>query len=461
MRLMIDGGGYATAATSFAEANAVAALQHDHLVDALGGCAGMAGHDPVAVEFAAAYDDAAAAALAGYADLVTALATLGHLTEASLARHDDAERASLIPGSVVYEGGSLTPGSYASVLRATPPSSLAADATSLAPAQEWVLDQLEGIFLPSGDPAALRAAAQSWRTAAAGLTSLTGYADTATRGLQQQLSPEIPLALGAVADVSDGITDLATQYSALAEACDSFAANVEARREELLALLEELVQMAVEGALVSLGVGLLTGGLGAGASGTAFAARLAARYPRFAAAVTLFRTVAEETAVALRAARDALALRRARFVKYLTARIALRGERGAADFSAFLGRGFLGRHRPVGHLLEKHVGRTHAQLAERFASRHPPSFSSTFDDERHAEKVVRAVLRKHSADIRAWMRSDRYKLPINTGLGYRTGVSMAPDGTVADVTGVRLVLVRDENMREGWRILTGFPQPWS
>ena len=344
MRLMIDGGGYATAATAFAEANAVAAMQHDALVGALGRYAGMAGHDAVAAEFAAAYDEAAGEALAGYADLVTALATLGHLTEASLSRHHAAEQASIIPGAVVYEGGSLAPGSYASVLRATPPTSLGGDATSLAPAQEWLLDQLEGIFWPSADTDALRAAANTWRHAADGLIRLTDYADTATRGLEQQLSPEIPLALDAVADVAAGTTDLATQFAALGDACDSFAANVEARREELLALLGELMEIAVEGALISIAAGVITGGTGAGAAGAAAAAKIAARYPRFAAVIALFRSVTSSATAALRAVREALALRRARFVKYLTARIALRGERGAAEFSAYFRSGFLRGH---------------------------------------------------------------------------------------------------------------------
>jgi hypothetical protein len=453
---MIDGGGYATAATAFAEANAVAAMQHDHLVGALGGSAGMAGHDPVAAEFAAAYDDAATEALAGYADLVTALANLGHLTEASLARHLDAERASFVPGSVVYDGGSLVPGTYASVLRATPPAALGTDATSLAsPAQEWVLDQLEGIFLPSGDPGALRAAAQSWRTAATGLTSLTGYADTATRGLEQQLSPEIPLALDAVADLSAGIADLAAQYAALADACDAFAANVEARRDELVGLLEELVEMAVEGALVSVGVGLLTGGIGAGASGTAFAARLAARYPRFAAVVALFRSVAAETTAALHAVRDALALRRARLVRYLTARIALRGERGTLGVPSAWRR--LRRWEDAGgHLTAKHIGRSDRSILRAAAELPAGKSISTFTDGETAVRAIDLTCSRHAATLEKWLEGSGALLRLEQRCPDVVGRIATHGDGVRDGTVARVILRRAPELPEGFRVHTAY-----
>ncbi|MFC5177901.1 RNase A-like domain-containing protein [Nocardioides taihuensis] len=453
---MIDGGGYATAATAFAEANAVAAMQYDGVVGALGRYAGMAGHDAVAADFAAAYDGAAWEALAGYADLVIALATLGHLTEASLSRHHAAEQASIIPGAVVYEGGTLAPGSYASVLRATPPTSLGGDATSLAPAQEWLLDQLEGIFWPSADTDALRAAANTWRHAGDGLARLADYADTATRGLEGQLSPEIPLALDAVADVAAGTTDLATQFAALGDACDSFAANVEARREELLALLAELMEIAVEGALISIAAGVITGGTGAGAAGSATAAKIAARYPRFAAVIALFCSLTSSATAALRAVREALALRRARFVKYLTARIALRGERGAIDLSSSAWRRIRAWDSAGSHLMERHIGKTDAQLLERLSKRPDLDAASSFDSEHQAVRAINQVIGMNQPRVQKWMSGNGSTIELEGDCGFVAGRIAAQSGSISPGTFIRVVLRRDAGFAEGFRPHTAY-----
>ena len=183
MRLVIDRAGYDTAAEAFASANHVAALQYVSLVGRLDSCAAMAGDDSTSTEFAAAYDEAAAEAVAAYADLVPAFANLGRLTERSGANHRAANANSIIAGAVVYDGRSLPEGDYASVLPATPPSSLGGDSPSLSSEANWILDHIQGFVWPNADTDRLRSAAQAWRTAAEGVEGLATQCDDAAAAL--------------------------------------------------------------------------------------------------------------------------------------------------------------------------------------------------------------------------------------------------------------------------------------
>ncbi len=263
MRLSIDGGGYATAATAFADANQVSALQHDSLTGKLGSYAAMAGDDATSADFARAYDDTAGEAVRALSDLVTAFANLGRLTEQSLANHRNANTASIIAGSTVYDGTSLPEVGYVSVLPATVPSSLGGDPPSLSFQENWILDHVEGFVWPNADTARLRDAAHLWRSAAEGLDHLTTYCDAAVRGFESQQSPEIPVAIEATTSLRRTIDDLATQYAALAASCESYALEVDAAHERTRALLREVLAMVVEGVIISVAIGLISAGAGA------------------------------------------------------------------------------------------------------------------------------------------------------------------------------------------------------
>ena len=202
MRLAVDGGGYATAASAFTDANHVAALQYDALTGKLAGYAAMAGDDSTSTDFAAAYDESAREAVAALADLVDSFASLGQLTQASLANHRRANAASVMGGATVYEGETLPEDGYVAVLPSIPPSSLGGDPPALSPEANWILDHIEGFAWPNADTDRLRDAAQTWRTAAEGLDELRGYCRAAVRGLSAQQSPEIPIAIAAIDELS-------------------------------------------------------------------------------------------------------------------------------------------------------------------------------------------------------------------------------------------------------------------
>ena len=107
--------------------------------------------------------------------------------------------------------------------------------------------------------------------------------------VEAQHSPEVPLAVDALTDLTTLIADVAWQLSGLATACEEYADAVEAARDRTRALLAEVAQMIVEGAAISVIVTGLTGGLGGGATAAAAAARVRSQAPRFYALLTALR----------------------------------------------------------------------------------------------------------------------------------------------------------------------------
>ena len=462
MLLSIDGGSYATAATAFADANQVAALLHDSLTGKLGACAAMAGDDSTAADFATAYDTAAIEGVRALGDLVDAFATLGRLTEQSLANHRHANAASvlsdtLVPGATVYEGTTLPETGYVTVLPATPPSSLGGDPPGLSFEENWILDRVEGFVWPNADTARLRDAAHLWRTTAEGLDQLAAYCDTAARGFGSQRSPEIPVALEATTALRATIDDLATQYAALATSCESYAAEVDTAHERTRALLREVLTMVVEGILVSVAIGLISAGAGAVIGAGSVVARVAAQSPRFVAILTTLRAAAATSAHSIHATRTNLHAIRARLDRYLG--LPARNEAGHLRFLPDRwGPGFLTRHqRGGGHPISTHVAQSRRDLALRFGDPRPPPFASTFPDQATAESAILAVLRRHSERIDSWLVSTQDRL-ILEGSGTKTiGSVMDPAGNVAEVTGVRIVLDRAPTLPDGLLIKTAYP----
>ncbi|UUZ60532.1 hypothetical protein [Nocardioides sp. B-3] len=157
--------------------------------------------------------------------------------------------------------------------------------------------------------------------------NLDRYCDLAVTFLERQVSPEIPLAIAALDELRGLIRDTADELAAMGTSCEEYAEAVRATHQRTLDLLAEIGRMVVEGAAISLIVGGLTGGLGAGAAGTAAVARIAARAPRFHALLTTLRVTVTASATRIRVAREGLDVARARFQTFARARV--RSERGA------------------------------------------------------------------------------------------------------------------------------------
>lgn len=459
MRVAVETGGFTSAADACRTANQVAALVCESLAGKLGGFGGMAGDDATSAEFAASYDDGARQALDTLTGLTHAFIGLGRLLTASGANHRDAEAASAAVSA--YTGGSLHADDYVRVSPAPPPSSLGANAVSLGTVETFIVDHIEGFVWPSADVDLLLGAATAWRRAGASVADLEAHCDIAAGFLEHQISPEIPLALSALDELRSLVGDTADALLAVGRACDEYAAAVQDTQDRTRALFAEIGQMVVEGAVISAVVAGITGGLGAGAAGTAALARISAQAPRFHALLTGLRATGSATAGRLRTARDGLGVVRTRAEKF--ARVRVRDERGEmrlpGGWRPGQRPGWLSRHEggaAAGHTIDKHVGKSVEDLLQRLRTSSLER-ASTFDDQVTAERWIAQALEAHADDIRAFEAGNRQRLRLFQYFGTRTGTTVSKDGSVTLPEGIRVVLQADPSMPNGWRILTAFP----
>ncbi|MFC4782857.1 RNase A-like domain-containing protein [Nocardioides sp. MAHUQ-72] len=467
MRLEVDGTGYETAAEAFVGGNQLAALWFDRLTGQLAGLGGMAGDDSTSQEFATAYDESAREAVAALADLVGSFTGLGHLTHAALTNHVRAEVRSVAAGSAVYDGGVLPDvgddRGYVVVLPSTPPTSLGATEPGLPWKVGWILDHLEGFVWPGADVDRLRSAAAAWRAAADGLVGLETHCDSAMRGFWRERSPEIPLAIDATHELRSTVRDLSAQYAALAAACEQYADQVEAKHQEILDAAMWVLEQIVEGVAISVALGVLTGGAGTAAGLSAVAAKVAAESPRFVAIVEALRAFTASIASTVRVSREGLKAARASLTKFkdaAAARSAARGEAGTLRLWWEREAGWLSRHEHSGsHTIQRHVGKTDEELLQRLARDSRPEFASTFSSQDSAEHAISRVLELKRQAIREWLDHGGSRRRLDATLDFVTGRSASRTGDVFEVTGLRVLLVRDASMPDGYRILTSFPQP--
>ncbi len=434
MILAVERDGYVDAATAFLEGNRAAADEHAALLAALSATAGMAGDDATAEPFARDYDGAAREAVAGLADVVGAFATLGRLTETSLANHAEAETRSILPGGVVSASClDLPAATYAAVLPASPPSSLGGDPPVLTAQEAWILDRIEGFVWPDADTARLRDAAALWRRTAGRLDALAGTCRIAGHALATQRSPEIPLALAAADDLATTIRDLAGSCAALGDHCAAHADAVDAAHAQLRTLLAEILRLVVEGLVVSAVLGALSAGTGAGVAIAAVAARVATYSPRFHAVLATLRALTTATAASVRRTHDALRLQRLRLERFL--RVPARNERGALALgNPRWGRGWLARHEHSGsHTLSKHVGKTVDELQDRLAStgmKAASSFRSAGRTRSESSSACCSSAPTRSALAGPWRRlpADRRLRQIDAGISVFKGGSTSGRG---------------------------------
>lgn len=461
MRITVECGGFTRAADACLTANQAAAVLTDSLAARLIHHAGMAGNDATSATFARAYDVGAGEAVAAMADLTHAFIGVGRLLVSTGVGHAAAEAAAAGLAVSAYAGGHLDD-SFVRVRPPAPPSSLGHQEPSLGVVDAWILDQVEGFVWPGADVGRLRTAASEWRRAATATADLADHVDAAIALVEQQRSPEVPLAVDALTDLGVLIGDTAWQLASLATACDDFADAVEDVRARTRALLAEVAQMVVEGAAISVVVAGLTGGLGGGAAAGAVAARIRTQAPRFTALLVSLRAAVATAAARLSRVAEDLASVRSRLERFL--RVPARGETGSmrhpAAWTAHNKPGWLGRHEtPPGHTIERHVGKTLDELAQRLAASPGLRRASTFDDQASAEHLIGSAIDRRQAEIREWLASTDHsrRLTITEDLGKPTGTTLLPDGSVSTPTSIRIVLFAEPHAPSGWRILTAFP----
>ena len=293
------------ASSYFEGGNRSAALVHDTLRRRLSDSGAMAGDASIAEEFASAYDESAASCLAAVGDLVDAFSACGRLTAATLANHGRAENRSLISGRTVFTGTPCVAG-YVAVLSCSLPSSLGGDLSGLPSWASWVLDQVEGFVWPDADTDRLRAAASAWRDASYQVADLSESCTSAIHSFSMLRSPEVPVAVEVTSGLADRCRAVGDQCATLARACDTYADHVDEQREAILDLVHDLLRDTV----IIQGLGIVLGGLTAGATAAGAAAlntaRIAAAAPRLLQIISTLRTLASTCAAPLRYAATAL-----------------------------------------------------------------------------------------------------------------------------------------------------------
>ena len=221
--------------------------------------------------------------------------------------------------------------------------------------------------------------------------------------------------------------------------------------------------MIVEGILISAAIGAITAGAGAAAGAGAVVARVAAQSPRFAAILNALRSAAATSSAAVRSSRLLLAGARGRLAKFANvakARSAARGEAGTIGPWGRWHRGWLAQHERLGgHTLQTHVSKPDDVLLQRLRDQPWIKRSSSFTDQAVAEDSIQALLRREQITIDDWLRSGHGNLRIEGIADGVVGRSADISGRVVDVRGLRVILTRDQDMSDAYRILTAFPQP--
>jgi hypothetical protein len=103
------------------------------------------------------------------------------------------------------------------------------------------------------------------------------------------------------------------------------------------------------------------------------------------------------------------------------------------------------------------VGKTIDDLIEQCA-KDKKRVASSFATEADAENLVGHVIAKHADEIRDWLsHGTRRALPLEVEFAQTTGTTVTSAGVVSHATGVRVVLIAKPGTRDGWQLLTAFP----
>jgi hypothetical protein len=290
------------AAEDFRIANGVAAQFCNGLSDALAGYGSMAGDDKTSEDFVAEYDGAAREAVGGIGDLVGALGGLARLLALTAANHRHANASSVYSANPPSYDGDQTdtlPDSTVSVTPPSPPSALGGDDPDTPQLWDMITDYLEGYAWPGADTGRLREAAGTWRSMGSILTNqITPYLDSAKSHLADQVSPEIPDALVVIADLRLQVEQLGFHCTALGDACEGYASQVEQVKETVRGIIEDLLWEIGITAVAAGVVSLFTAGIGAGGGAAIAATRLASAGRKIVLAFSAMKAATKAKAVA-------------------------------------------------------------------------------------------------------------------------------------------------------------------
>ncbi|MFG2196146.1 RNase A-like domain-containing protein [Streptomyces sp. NPDC048639] len=117
------------------------------------------------------------------------------------------------------------------------------------------------------------------------------------------------------------------------------------------------------------------------------------------------------------------------------------------------------------HTIDKHVGKTDTELRARLRDDPNIAGSSTFRDEADAQRFTDAAMLDKQSEVSRWLDGGKGSSKvIEVEFGEVTGRSLSREDFIRgsgphDVQSVRLVLRRDPDLADGFRIQTSFPTP--
>jgi len=111
-----------------------------------------------------------------------------------------------------------------------------------------------------------------------------------------------------------------------------------------------------------------------------------------------------------------------------------------------------------GHLIERHVGQTDADLIARLNEQPDITAASSFPNRAIAENAVSSAIDANAARIDDFLSGTSNRFVLNHDTGFEVGsVIQRGSSALVSSTSVRVVLQRDASMPTGYRIVTGFP----
>ena len=112
-----------------------------------------------------------------------------------------------------------------------------------------------------------------------------------------------------------------------------------------------------------------------------------------------------------------------------------------------------------GHTLERHVGKTEAQLAQRLASETRISAASSFTDRSVAEAAIAEAMNRNQSAIDSWVKSRGNRYTIDYNANRIIGITLRRRASKATSTSrLKIILQRSIKLSPGYFILTAYPE---
>lgn len=111
-----------------------------------------------------------------------------------------------------------------------------------------------------------------------------------------------------------------------------------------------------------------------------------------------------------------------------------------------------------GHTLEKHVGKTEAELKQRLETDRGIAAASSFTNSSIAEAAIGEAISRNERPIASWLRSRGNRYTIDYNANTIVGITLRRRASKATATSrLKIVFQRSSNLPPGYFILTAYP----